>query len=322
MRGESTVAKRLVIGGEGEYVRRLSGYLMNHLAGEVLIHSYTDPGLLAEREQKADLYLLEETFYKGLVMINPVFSGDRVLILGEEEGEDRFCRYDRPYRLVSRIDQRLFSSCGERKESGGRNGLTAVYAPFSGMSLKDWIMPRMNPGDLYLGLQDMGPEVLTQETGGERKGRHPFSFSSREDRTDEESEDMRDLCYYIHLREESLFEKLDRMVRCDEGRFYLESPPWFFDFLGLTEEDFRWFYLHLKDKAFSGEIYVGLGNSAVPSLEIFRLFDRLIILDFPGKELIQSFCLKLVRTLEEDGTAPLLKIEMMEYMEDERVMPV
>ena len=316
------MARRLVIGGEEEYVRRLTAYLMNHLSAEVLIRSFTEPGLLAEGEEKADLYLLEEAFYKECSGIDPAFSGDRILILGEEEGEGRFCRYERPGKLVSLIDQRLLSTRADRRETGVRGRLTAVYAPFSGISLREWIMPRMMPGDLYLGLQDMGPAGLQQESPADRRDRHPFSFSVREDRSVEKGADMGDLCYYIHLREEPLFEKMDRMVRCEDGRFYLESPPWFFDFLGLTEEDFRWFYQRLKEKTSPGETYVGLGNCAVPSLEIFRLFDRLILLDLPGEEMIHGFCRRLARVLEEDGRVPHLKIEMTEYVEDERAVPV
>ena len=59
--------------------------------------------------------------------------------------------------------------------------------------------------------------------------------------------DMGSLCYYIHLHEEEIMDKMKKMLHREDGRYFLDSPSWYFDFLGLREEDYRWFFSTIKE---------------------------------------------------------------------------
>ena len=121
---------------------------------------------------------------------------------------------------------------------------------------------------------------------------------------------MGSLCYYIHLHEEDILDKMKKMLCRERGKYFLDSPPWFFDFLGLNEEDYRWFFHILREGSDFSRIYVGLGNNAIPSLEYLGIFDRMILLDSPERERIHSFCTRFVKTAIEEGYLPESSIEV------------
>ena len=280
------MGRRLIIGEEQEYARRLANYLSRHLSPDIHIHSITDPKLMTE-EEKADLYLLGEDFHEEFIRLSPSFNPEEMLVLGKEEGSGDYCRLDGPAGLIPLINDRL--GYAVRSQEHPREGcrLIALYAPFAGLPLRDRILPVMNPGDLYLGFQDMGPG----------------------------SYDMSRLCYYIHLHEDQVLEKMESMLMREEGISFLESPPWFFDFLGLTEEDYHWFFHQLREDSSYGKIYVALGNTAVPSLEFFQEFDRVVLFDLPHQEQIHAFCGRFVQALTDRNLLSAEGIEVRDYAE-------
>ena len=277
-----------MIGEEQEYARRLAVYLGRRLSADIHIHCFTDPGLLSV-EEKADLYLLGEDFLEGLNGISPSFTGENLLVLGREEGSGDFCRLEGPAGLIPLIDAKLGYAVSVQDHPGEGSRLIAIYAPFSGLPLREWIRSELHPGDLYLGFQDMGSDAGTY--------------------------DMSRLCYYIHLREEKVLKEMEGMLMRDEAGFYIDSPPWFFDFLGLTEEDYRWFFHLLREDSPYGKIYIGLGNTAVPSLEYFQEFDQVILLDLPHQEQIHAFCRRFVRAMTERRVLRPEGIEVRDYAE-------
>ncbi|MBQ6392395.1 MAG: hypothetical protein IJH60_02685, partial [Eubacterium sp.] len=111
---------------------------------------------------------------------------------------------------------------------------------------------------------------------------------------------------------------MKKILRREEGIFYLDSPPWFFDFLGLQEEDYRWFFHTLKEDAGFSKIYVGLGNNAIPSLEYFSIFDHVILLDCPENKRIHRFCDRFVRTALEEGYLQESSIDVRRCTEAEK----
>ena len=282
------MGRRIVIGEEQEYARRLAVYLGRRLSADIHIHCFTDPDLLSDEEQ-ADMYLLGEDFLERLTGICPSFPCENLLILGRVEGSGDFCRLESPAGLVPLIDEKLGCALNLQERPREDSRLIALYAPFSGLSLRDWIRPELRPGDLYLGFQDMGSGDGTY--------------------------DMSRLCYYIHLHEEEILREMEGMVMRDEAGFFIDSPPWFFDFLGLTEEDYRWFFHLLREDPTYGKIYVGLGNTAVPSLEFFQEFDRVVLLDLPGQEQIHSFCSRFVQAVTQRRVLLPEGIEVRDYAE-------
>ena len=290
--------KKIFIGEEKEYARRLTNYLLGHLPADIQLQTFTCPEILLREEEIADLYLLGVDYYEKILELEADFSERDIILIRKDKTEEGFSRLDPPYKLVRQICD-FRESCNPlwRKNSESCQ-LIAVYAPSPDISLRRWIWREMEAGDLYLGLQDMG--------------------ETEEALPSEKRDDMGSLCYYIHLHEEEISEKMRSMLRREEGKFYLDSPPWFFDFLGLQEEDYRWFFHTLKEDAGFSKIYVGLGNNAIPSLEYFSIFDHVILLDCPENKRIHRFCDRFVRTALEEGYLQESSIDVRGCTEAER----
>lgn len=307
--------RKIFIGEEKEYARRLTNYLLGHLPADIQLHSFTGPEILIQEEEIADLYLLGEDFYDKVVALLPDFSERDIILIRNHQEEGSFSRLDPPKKLLGQIcDFRSDRNPFWRKHSGSCQ-LIAVYAPFPDISLRRWIWKDMEAGDLYLGLQDMGEsEALLSSERRERKdvsvGIRMLAAKGSAEESEEAATDMGSLCYFIHLHEEDILEQMKKMLHREEGIYYLDSPSWFFDFLGLQEEDYRWFFHTLKEDSDYSRIYVGLGNNAIPSLEYLSIFDRMILLDDPGREKIHRFCDRLVRTTIDEGYLPESSVEV------------
>ena len=65
----------------------------------------------------------------------------------------------------------------------------------------------------------------------------------------EESGDMGDLCYYIHLREENILDILQDMLIPKEEVQVLHSPDLYFYLRELTKEDYAWFFDKIKKES-------------------------------------------------------------------------
>lgn len=315
--------RKIFIGEEKEYARRLTNYLLEHLPADIQLQTFTSPELMIREEEMADLYLLGENFYGRILELVEGFSERDIILISSHETVEGFSRLDPPGKLVRQICDFRESRdpfCRSHKESCQ---LIAVYAPSPDISLRRWIWREMEAGDLYLGLQDLGETGTTMPLEKRERKEFPLGirpFSGREVTGEPEYSvpDMGSLCYYIHLHEEGILDKMKKMLRREEGKYYLDSPPWFFDFLGLQEEDYRWFFHTLKEDAGFSGIYVGLGNSAIPSLEYFSIFDRLILLDCPENEKIHRFCDRFVRTAMEEGYLAESALEVRDCAEGEK----
>ena len=276
--------KRIVIGEEQEYARRLTDYMIRHLSAEVRVYSFTMPELMMQCEESMDLYILGKSFYEETICLDPKFEQSAVILLTESEEEDCFCRWKSPDLLVTLIEERLKLRGRGREDSRSGAGLIAVYAPSSDIDIKRWIWKELQPGNLYLGLEDIG-DIFSHH-------------------------DMSELCYFIHLHEEDILSELHKMVCVEDGIYYLDSPAWFLDILGLQEEDFLWFYELMRRQKDYPLVYVGLGHTAVTSLDYFKAFDRIILLDLPDQEKIHSFCDRFFYTMTEEGYLTGDKIEI------------
>ena len=315
--------RKIFMGEEKEYARRLTNYLLGHLPADIQLQTFTSPEFMVREEEIADLYLLGVDFYEKILELEADFSERDIILIRKDKTGEGFSRLDPPDKLVKQI-------CDSREKRdplliahSDSCYLVALYAPFPDIDLRRWIWREMEAGDLYLGLQDMGETGL--DLPSEKRGRVEFpmgimTFSGKNsaEESDLSVPDMGSLCYYIHLHEEEILDKMTKMLRREEGKFYLDSPAWFFDFLGLQEEDYRWFFHTLKEDAGFSKIYVGLGNNAIPSLEYFSIFDRVILLDCPENERIHRFCGRFVRTAMEERYLPESSIDVRDCTEAER----
>ena len=306
--------KKIIIGDEQEYTKRLSDYLMRHMPSDVRIYTFSTAQHLLEDKNQADLYLFGEDFYEEFCKLGGDLKDSDICILSKEPGKQGFCRMDSPARLVSLLLQRLSMTQNKQMSEDKAHRLIAVYAPFSEMSLKDWVIPMMHPGDLYLGFEDVGEAIRQRTSARERNplfsdGNNIIKMSKKVEAMAVKKTDMTELCYYIRLHEKDVMTHLDQMVCTQDGRFYVDSPPSFFDTLGLQEKDYRWFLEYLKAESVYTDIYIGLGAASIPSLEYFQIFQGLILLDQIRREKVHLFCDKLVDLLVSENYMEASMIE-------------
>ena len=95
--------RKIFIGDEKEYARRLTNYLLGHLPADMQLQSFTGPEILVQEEENADLYLLGEDFYEKVMELVPDFSQRDILLIHNQQAEDGFSRLDPPRKLVRQI---------------------------------------------------------------------------------------------------------------------------------------------------------------------------------------------------------------------------
>lgn len=273
----------IVIGEEGEYGRRLVRYLENRLLPPMRVYQFTTIDKFLAYEGTATLYLLEEEFFKQLPEQQKEFleKGRNLILLTSQEGEDSFCKYHNPEELLLRVMENLSEEnsppLGEGEVNRQPTKLTIVYSPIYEEKLLEIAKSFMKSGDVYLGAEDLGymPE-------GSVSGMNS---------------DMGDLCYYIHLREESILRLLEDML-IEEGEIRMLPPPDMYFYLReLTEEDYKWFFKKLRNESLYREVFWGAGNGFVSSPDILRCFDSIILVDSKRNSRQSCFCNRLEKIL-------------------------
>lgn len=267
----------IIIGEEEEYGKRLVKYLETFMDESVRIYSFTHPEALLQCEERGDCYLLREDFYKKLEEWEGLEEGNRKrsIIISAEEKQGCFCRYHAPEELVSMIRDMIRNQM-ERKEEGDfqrRSQVTAIFSPIFDEELMRIAMKYMKPGDLYLGMEDIGAASNIEGNMG-------------------------DLCYYIHLKEEQVVEYMEELVREEEERYYLNSPDLYFDLLELTKEEYTWFFQLLKKEKKYAHIYVGLGSGVISHMNLSGIFDRFFVVDSKENIRLHAFCNRLEKVVQ------------------------
>lgn len=260
----------IIIGEEGEYGRRLNKYLETHWRGALRLHSFTKPETLLAAEEPADCWILGEPFVQALQEAGRMTRDfrQRCIRLSGEEGGDAFCRYHSPAELLHRIEELQKNPAAA---SGGT--VTGLYSPVFDPQLARLAASRMKPGDLYLGMEDLG---------GTQAG----------------EKNMGDLCYYIGLRSEEITEHVRETAREEDGMWFVDSPQLYFDLLELSQEEYQWFFRRLKECRDYGDIYVGLGSGILSGLPLRGTFDHLVILDSRSHERRHLACGRIRQALE------------------------
>lgn len=188
--------RTIIIGEAGEYGKRLVRYLEIHLSSAVRVYHFTTAEGMVSFKEEAEIYLLDERFFKELSEEKQKFLKQKKLILltwREEQGS--FCKYDNPKKLLDMLsdftdyNSDLSDLAAELKDTPTK--LTIVYSPVYDEYLEQIARSFMSSGDIYMGAEDLGYKGIDSEY--------------------EEGGDMGDLCYYIHLREENILDILQDM---------------------------------------------------------------------------------------------------------------
>lgn len=264
----------IIIGEEGEYGRRLGNYLETHWKGSLRLHSFSKPEILTASKEEADCWLLAENFFHTLQEDGklPAHFMKKCILLSDEEKEGSFCRYYPPAVLMKMIEERLKAGSQGQNDFFLEGMVTAVYSPIFDPELTVIVTSYMQPGDLYLGMEDVG--VAACEKGN-----------------------MGDLCYYIAIQSGEIIERVKEIAIEKDGMWYVNSPDLYFDLLDLSPEEYQWFFQCLRECGDYRNIYVGLGSGILAVLPLSGLFDRFVLIDCANHDRQRITCDCLERAL-------------------------
>ena len=291
--------RTIIIGEAGEYGKRLVRYLEIHLSSAVRVYHFTTAEGMVSFKEEAEIYLLDERFFKELSEEKQKFLKQKKLILltwREEQGS--FCKYDNPQKLLDMLsdftdyNSDLSDLAAELKDTPTK--LTIVYSPVYDEYLEQIARSFMSSGDVYMGAEDLGYKGIDSEY--------------------EESGDMGDLCYYIHLREENILDILQDMLIPKEEVQVLHSPDLYFYLRELTKEDYAWFFDKIKKERPYREVFWGAGKCFVANVDMLRFFDQIILIDSRKNPRQSIFCDRLERVLNINQEEP--QIWQRIYRED------
>ncbi len=289
----------ILIGEEGEYGLRLSKYLERHWRGPVRIFRFTAPETFLSSGESADCYLLGEAFVKKLSEEKASseraagessdsgsgWSGEKtaafkekLLLLSDTEGEGRFCRYHAPGELLALLEARKPVPLADQGLPQGGSLVTAVYAPLFDASLKQVVAALMEPGDLYLGMEDVG------------------NYCS-------EYGHMGDLCYYLGIEDKDILFRMAEIAVEEDGHWCVDSPNVFFELLDLQKEQYEQFFYTLRETDRYNHIYIGLGTGVFAHLKWGLPADRFILLDSRENERQHKACAYMEQVLQS-GESP------------------
>lgn len=291
--------RTIIIGEAGEYGKRLVRYLEIHLSSAVRVYHFTTAEGMVSFKEEAEIYLLDERFFKELSEEKQKFLKQKKLILltwREEQGS--FCKYDNPQKLLDMLsdftdyNSDLSDLAAELKDTPTK--LTIVYSPVYDEYLEQIARSFMSLGDVYMGAEDLGYKGIDSEYG--------------------EGGDMGDLCYYIHLREENILDILQDMLIPKEEVQVLHSPDLYFYLRELTKEDYAWFFDKIKKEGPYREVFWGAGNCFVANVDMLSFFDQVILIDSRKNPRQSIFCDRLERVLNINQGEP--QIWQRIYRED------
>jgi len=153
--------RTIIIGEAGEYGKRLVRYLEIHLSSAVRVYHFTTAEGMVSFKEEAEIYLLDERFFKELSKEKQKFLKQKKLILltwREEQGS--FCKYDNPQKLLDMLsdftdyNSDLSDLAAELKDTPTK--LTIVYSPVYDEYLEQIARSFMSLGDVYMGAEDLG----------------------------------------------------------------------------------------------------------------------------------------------------------------------
>jgi len=268
--------KRIIIGEEGEYGRRLTRYLEGKIPERIRLIHCTREDFLPVPEEGGDLYILGDTFYEQFQREEEWVSArpDLIHLTYEDSQKDRdFCRYHAPGELLDQIRNRgrplLQEEAGYHPVS---TAIVGLYSPIHEEHMLEIAEHFLSDQDIFLGVEDLG-EGIRQEP------------------------DMGDLCYYIHLREEKILSVLEDLLRQGDGFRYLNSPAMYFYLRELTSDDYQWFFSRLRTSGKYGTVMFGMGNGFSSAPSVFSMFDRMILIDSRTMERQHRFCERMCEFL-------------------------
>lgn len=253
---------------EEEYGSRLARYLERKFANTTAyIRQFTDT-------EGADLsvddaIVISEALYAHLSE-KPQRPG--VFLIREEALEGEFSRGDPPSILYQMISAELGTEASGRRNSGPE--VVLLFSPMADDDLTEMAveLARHRQGDsLILGMEELG-------TGG-----------------------MEKLCYYIHIREKQILQRIRELARPEEACFIIAGPDWFYPLVELSAEDIQWFFQLLKTDGSYRNVYLTAGPLAFGQVYPTGALDRVYLCRRNGNPRADRCMANMEKLLKADG---------------------
>lgn len=177
--------RTIIIGEAGEYGKRLVRYLEIHLSSAVRVYHFTTAEGMVSFKEEAEIYLLDERFFKELSEEKQKFLKQKKLILltwREEQGS--FCKYDNPQKLLDMLsdftdyNSDLSDLAAELKDTPTK--LTIVYSPVYDEYkdyLKLFLLTKGNSRTVCYRMMDIMQENIASKEPGFLMENCLFSYS-------------------------------------------------------------------------------------------------------------------------------------------------
>lgn len=289
----------VAIGDEEEYTSRLVRFLEDALPEDIHVVSYTNPESFMMNMSSYTYCVTGERFWEDCLNLQRSdgqgkagsFGEHNHIMISEREKEGAFYRYHSPARLADIILKKLGDTGDDlKKRRREKSRIIALYTPVYDEDMLFIAQHFMEEGFLYLGMEDMGNEI-------------------------NEKGDVSDLCYYIRLRDEQIFEKVKEIRRLEGRCYFVDSPPLYYDFAGLSASDYQWLFQKFREDGSYRGLCLGMGSAAVHNAELFQYFDQVVVLDSKKNFRQHSFCKRFARVMDSGIPAPAEGV-ILRYRED------
>lgn len=252
---------------EEEYGSRLARYLERKLvSATVFIRQFTDVTGIGDD----DVVIISEELYETMEE-KPDRPG--VIVIRRVPAAGEYSRFDPPSLLTAMIEARMGVSPQEGQPRECEISLVFSLVCNGRAKRAALELAQQRYGEsLILGMEDLGP-------GG-----------------------MEKLCYYIHIREKEIVDRIREICRMEEGCFVIDSPDWFYTLMELSKEDLRWFFDRLRENGSYRNIYLLTGPVAFGPVYQSGAVDRVYISKGgSGKAMVRNCFANMERLLAGDG---------------------
>ena len=235
--------------------------------------------ILEMKEEKVDLYLVDENLYKGQEEPD---KGRLILLSNETKAVDHAIRRVNKYQSISQLYMEILDALSKETEEDysprrkGEKKIIGIYSPVkrtgqTGFALKKGKELSKKSNVLYINM-----EAYAGDGSGYFK---------------EEEQNMSVLLYYAKQKEEFPIALLASLVKKVDALDYI--PPAYYpeDIKAVSFEEWRWLFNRILNYSVYDVLILDIGDCVQNMFELFRICDTLylpIVEDKIGKSKIRQ----------------------------------
>lgn len=286
---------------ESEYGKRLMKYLESHIGPSYRIHCFSERESFLSWKEEADLYIMEEGFLER----TDLFKDKRLITLSNDIKEGGFCKFRAPRELIEIIEDSFRQTMtieipkvrAEAEIPAKEEVAPPVQKSFDAEIIGIFMPVHINSIDEILKKYKRERTlVISMEDLNYMDYGHPNAS---------------DLCYYIHIREEDIFQRITGIVFHYDEIDWIRSPDIFFDLGELKTEDFLWLFERIEVQEEYDSVIFCLGFSALREAGLLSCFKKLILIDIEGFAALSHLTRQMKEMLSKDTDISGERIEVI-----------